>query len=262
MRGGGANAAPMARPSPDVGTVKPDTGLPPEPPWPKRLTAELFGTFALVFVAAGADTMASVSGGQVGPAARAVAPALIVAALIYAIGDCSGAHFNPAVSLAFTLKRLLPPRWLVPYWVAQITGAVLAAGLLTILFGSAAHDGVSRPHVAGGTALVIELLLTWFLVVVVLGTADRYRVVGPDAALAVGATIALCGLIALPIEGASMNPARSFGPGLVAGDLGDYPIYVLGPFAGATLATVLMTFLHGTKSADSKAEEAARGSQS
>jgi aquaporin Z len=138
---------------------------------------------------------------------------------------------------------------------------VVAAALLQLLFGDAAREGVNRPHVAGSTALAIETVLTWFLVTVVLGTADRYRVVGPDAALAVGATIALCGLIALPIEGASMNPARSFGPALVAGDLSDYPIYLIGPALGAALAAVLTTFLHGTTTDDGKAEEAARGSQ-
>ena len=233
-----------------------------EPPWPKRLTAEAFGTFALVFAAAGADTMASVSGGQVSPAARAVAPALTVAALIYAIGDSSGAHFNPVVSLAFALKRLFPARWLVPYWGAQLVGSVLAAALLSALFGDGIREGVTRPHVAGGTALVLETVLTWILVVVVLGTADRYRVVGPDAALAVGATIALCGLIALPIEGSSMNPARSLGPALIAGDLADYPIYLAGPILGATLAALLTRFLHGSRVDDGKAEEAARGSSS
>ena len=97
--------------------------------WPRRLTAETFGTFALVFVAVGADTMAAVSGGRVSEAARAVAPALMVAALIYAIGDVSGAHLNPVVSLAFALRRLVPVTWLVPYWAAQLAGAVLACVL-------------------------------------------------------------------------------------------------------------------------------------
>lgn len=250
----------MARPSPDRAQGQPEEAPPREPPWSRRLAAEAFGTFALVFVAAGADAMATVSGGQVGPAARAVAPALMVAALIYAIGDSSGAHFNPAVSLAFALKRLFPPRWLVPYWLAQVVGAVLAAALLGVLFGDAAREGVNRPHVAGATALALEAVLSWLLVVVVLGTADRYRVVGPDAALAVGATIALCGLIALPIDGASMNPARSLGPALVAGDLSNVPVYLVGPVAGAALGALLTTFLHGTTADDGKAEEAARGS--
>jgi MIP family channel proteins len=228
--------------------------------WPRRLTAETFGTFALVFVAVGADTMAAVSGGRVSEAARAVAPALMVAALIYAVGDVSGAHLNPVVSLAFALKRLVPVTWLVPYWAAQLAGAVLASVLVRALFGDAVRAGVSTPHVADGTAVTIEAVLTWLLVVVILGTADRHRIVGPNAALAVGATIALCGLIALPIEGASMNPARSAGPALVSGDLGNLWIYVVGPVIGASLAVVLMRFLHGRASdADDTAQEAARG---
>src|SRR5204862_6345127 len=112
-----------------------------EPPWSRRLAAELVGTFALVFVAAGADSMASISSDAITPAARAVAPALMVTALIYAIGDLSGAHFEPAVSLAFSLKRLLPARVLLPYWAAQFAGAVLAAVLLAVLFGYVVRAG-------------------------------------------------------------------------------------------------------------------------
>jgi aquaporin Z len=227
--------------------------------WPRRLAAEAFGTFALVFVAVGADAMAVVSGGDVSVAARAVAPALMVAAVIYAIGDVSGAHLNPAVSLAFSLKRLFPASWLVPYWAAQLVGAVAAALVVRWLFGDAVRAGVSTPHVPAETAVVLEAILTLLLVSVILGTADRHRIVGPDAALAVGATIALCGLIALPIDGASMNPARSFGPALVAADPGDLWIYVVGPVFGACLAVPIMWFLHGAKRTDVTAVEAARG---
>jgi aquaporin Z len=229
------------------------------PVWPRRLAAEAFGTFALVFVAVGGDAMAAVSGGEVSMAARAVAPALMVAALIYAIGDVSGAHLNPVVSLAFSLKRLFPAGWLVPYWSAQLVGAVAAALAVRWLFGDAVRAGVTTPHVPSETALVLEAILTLLLVTVILGTADRHRIVGPDAALAVGATIALCGLIALPIDGASMNPARSFAPAFVTGDYGDLWIYVLGPLIGACLAVPLMLFLHGAKAADGPAAEAAQG---
>jgi aquaporin Z len=231
-----------------------------QPDWPRRLTAEAFGTFALVFVAAGADVMARISGGEVSAAARAVAPALLVAAMIYSIGDSSGAHFNPVVTLAFGLKRLVPASWLPAYWIAQVVGAVGAALLLRALFGEAISAGVTTPKLVGpGTAVAIEAVLALLLVSVVLGTADRYRVVGPNAALAVGATIALCGLIALPIEGASMNPARSLGPALVAGQLGDLPIYLVGPVIGAVGAVLLTRFLHGSTDRDGMAEEAARG---
>ena len=226
-------------------------------PW-RRLSTEAFGTFALVFVAAGGDTMAAVSGGEISIAARAVAPALIVAAMIYALGDCSGAHLNPAVSLAFTARRLFPAQWLVPYWAAQLAGATSAAAVLAILFGPDARAGVSVPHVPPGTAVVIEGLLTLLLVTVILGTADRARVIGPNAALAVGATIAMAGLIALPISGASMNPARSFGPAIVEIDLTDLWIYTVGPVVGALLAVGLMTYLHGDRRRP-EALEAAEG---
>jgi MIP family channel proteins len=229
--------------------------------WSRRLVTEAFGTFALVFVAVGADAMASASGGQVSVAARAVAPALMVAGLIYAIGDGSGAHFNPVVSLAFALRRLFPASWLLPYWGAQLIGALAASLAVAVLLGSNLDAGVSRPHVAVGTALGLEVVLTLLLVSVILGTADRYRVVGHEAALAVGGTIALCGLIALPLEGASMNPARSLAPAIVAGDIGSVWIYICGPLLGAAVAVGLTRFLHGPTETDAKAREAAQGAQ-
>jgi aquaporin Z len=229
------------------------------PRWPRRLGAEAFGTFALVFVAVGGDAMASISG-EIGTAARAVAPALIVAAMIYAIGDVSGAHLNPVVSLAFTLKRLFPVASLIPYWAAQAIGGVAAALAVGALFGSAISAGVTRPTVGDSVALVVEAILSLLLVTVILGTADRHRVVGPEAAIAVGATIAACGLIALPITGASMNPVRSLAPALVAGDLAGVWIYILGPAVGAILAVVLTRFLHGPTELDPDAVRAARGS--
>src|SRR6267154_2455861 len=131
---------------------------PSDPGWLRRMAAEAFGTFALVFVAVGGDAMAVVSGGQVSVAARAVAPALMVAALIYAIGDTSGAHLNPVVSMAFALRRLIPARWLIPYWASQFAGALLAAALVEWLFGDAVRAGVSTPHVPDATAVVVEIV--------------------------------------------------------------------------------------------------------
>lgn len=229
--------------------------------WARRIATEAFGTFALVFVAVGADAMASLTGGAIGPAARAIAPALMVAALIYAIGDGSGAHFNPVVSLAFALKRLFPTSWLLPYWGAQILGALAACLLVGAMFGPHLTAGVSTPHAVSATvAIAIEATLTALLLIVILGTADRYRVVGHEAALAVGATIALCGLIALPVEGASMNPARSLGPAVVSGRLDDLWIYVLGPVLGASIGVLVTRFLHGSTDRDPVAVEAATGS--
>ena len=228
--------------------------------WARRLAAEALGTAALVFVAGGADAAARLSGGEVSAAARAVAPALLVMALIYALGDASGAHFNPVVSLAFTLKRLFPAAWLLPYWAAQLGGALVGAVAVRWLFGDAAAAGISRPLLVDPrTAVVIEAILTTILVTVILGTADRHRLIGPNAALAVGATIALCGLVALPIEGASMNPARSFGPAVVGAKLGDLWIYVLGPLVGAVVAVIVTSVVHGPPEPDESAREAAQG---
>ena len=131
----------------------------------QRLAAEMAGTFALVFVAAGADTFAIVSQGEVDVQARAVAPALIVAALIYGFSDASGAHFNPVATLAFAVKRSFPWSLVLPYWAGQLTGAIAAAAALRLLFGPvAASAGVPAPHVDPGIAVVLEFILTWLLV--------------------------------------------------------------------------------------------------
>ncbi len=179
-------------------------------------------------------------------------------AFIYALGDASGAHFNPAVTLGFGLRRVFPWRWVPWYWAAQLLGALGAGGMLALLFGGAVDGAVTRPHVPAVTAAIVEVFLGWLLLTVILGTADRFRIVGPNAALAVGGTIALCGLIAEPLTGASMNPARSLGPAIVAGQLGDAWIYLVGPFAGMLLAVAFTTAVHGTPN-DRKPIEAATG---
>lgn len=225
----------------------------------RRIAAETFGTFALVFVAVGGDAMGRLAPDRIDSTALAAAPGLMVAALIYAIGDVSGAHLNPAVTLAFVMKRLFPVAWLPIYWVAQLAGAILASGVVAILFGVTVDAGVSTPHVPAGTAVALEVVLTTLLATVILGTADRARIVGPNAALAVGATIALAGLIARPIEGASMNPARSLGPALVTGRLESVWIYVLAPLVGAGLAVLVTLLLHGSAERSRRAIEAAQG---
>lgn len=211
----------------------------------RRLFAELLGTFALTFVAAGGEVIAVISGGLVSPAARAVAPGLLVMALIYTLGSQSGAHFNPVVTLAFTLRQDFPWRRVPGYWGAQVVGAVLAALLLRVLFGLVGHLGATLPRHGAIEALVMEVVLTFLLVTVILGTATNHRLTGPNAAIAVGGTIALIGLFAAPISGASMNPARSLGPFLVSGQLADAWIYIVGPFAGALLAVGVAWLLRG-----------------
>jgi MIP family channel proteins len=255
--------SPAVREGPDREQTPREHGeAPPKPTFVIRLLTEVIGAFALTFVAAGGDAAARLTGGEVTPFARALAPGLLVMALIYAIGDRSGAHFNPAVTLAFTLRRLFPPKWLVPYWIAQLAGAIAAAALLRVLLGDAAAAGVTSPKVVEpAVAAVIEVLLTAILVTVILGTADRYELIGPNAAIPVGATIALCGLVALPIEGASMNPARSAGPALISGDIGSLWIYVVGPVIGALAAVLLARLVHGPTPAGQLPREAAMGSR-
>ena len=228
-------------------------------PLSRRLLAEGLGTFALVFIAVGGDAMATLSGGEIGSAARAVAPGLMVGALIYSIGDVSGAHFNPVVTAAFALKRVFPARLVPGYWLSQSVGALIAALLVRGLLGDAVTAGVSTPHVGAGTAVVLEAILTGLLVTIILGTADRARIVGPDAAIAVAATISLAGLIAAPIEGASMNPIRSLAPALVTGRLEDVWVYLVGPTIGGLVALSLNLYLHGHHAADARTRDAAQG---
>jgi aquaporin Z len=222
------------------------------------LFAEALGTFFLTFVAAGGEVVASVTNGAVSDAAKVVAPGLVVMAFVYAVGDVSGAHFNPAVTLAFAIRGVFQRTCVPAYWLAQVGAAIGAAAVLRALFGDVEHLGASQVrHVSAGGGLVIEILLTLILVTVILNTATRARVLGPNAAIAVGATIALCGLVAGPITGASMNPARSLGPAIVAGFGDNWWLYVVGPFIGAVLAVTATEILHPRR--DGKEVDAAEG---
>lgn len=214
----------------------------------RRLLAELLGTFLLTLVAAGGPVIAAATHQRLGHASEVVAPALMVMAIIYALGDVSGAHLNPAVTLTFTLRRVFPWGRVPGYWAVQVAGAVLAALLLRVLFGNVGHLGATLPHHGHGTSLVMEIVLTGVLVTIILGTADAHRIVGHNAALAVAGTIALLGLFASPVSGASMNPARSLGPDLIAGTMGSYWIYLVGPACGALLAIGFAIAFHGSGS--------------
>ena len=213
-------------------------------PW-RRHCAELVGALLLTFVAAGSEVVATLHPGEVGPATRAAAPGLVVLALIYAVSDVSGAHFNPVVTLSFALRGDFRWRFVPTYWLAQLAGAAAAAGLLRGMFGPIADLGTSTPHSTTTVALGIEAVITTTLVLVVLGTATRAGTVGPQAALAVGATIALNGLVFAPISGASMNPARSFGPALVSGHLDHAWLYVVGPLLGGLVAVLVIWIIKG-----------------
>ncbi|MGI8429028.1 MAG: MIP/aquaporin family protein [Solirubrobacteraceae bacterium] len=215
----------------------------------RRLLAELVGTLLLTLVAAGGDTIEAATHQPLGHAAKVVAPALMVTALIYAIGGISGAHLNPAVTLAFAVRGDFPPRRALLYLAAQACGAMLAALALIALFGNVGHLGATLPHLGSVTSLAMEVVLTATLVLVILCTAAAGpRLVGHNSALAVGATIALLGLFASPVSGASMNPARSLGPALIGGRMESYWIYLAGPVAGALIAVALATCFYGRPS--------------
>ena len=177
--------------------------------------------------------------------------------MIYAIGNVSGAHFNPAVTTAFALRGAFPWRRVPLYWVAQLAGAFVAAGLLRSMFGDVEHLGATIPRYGVARGFVMEVVLTTILVSVVLGTATRHRSIGANAAIASGAAVALCSLFSRPVSGASMNPARSLAPAVVSGDLHALWIYLVAPFVGASLATLAMRVLHSHKHASER--EAAQG---
>ncbi len=213
----------------------------------RRLFSELLGTFLLVTSGAGAGVVDAVSHGQVGRGAAVVAPGLTVMAIILFMGAVSGAHLNPAVSIAFAARGDFPWRRVPGYVLVQLAGATLAVLLLDAMFGQAGKLGATLPGagIDDGTALAMEIMLTVGLVSTILGTASRSQNVGPLSAVAVGGYIVLAGLWSSPISGASMNPARSFGPDLVRGDFSHYWVYLVGPLAGALLAVAFAFVLRG-----------------
>lgn len=221
------------------------------------LLTELFGTFALTFVGAGAIVIQELSAGELTYVARVAAPGLIVMALIYAVGNVSGAHINPAVTFAFALRGDFSWARVPSYIIVQLLGALAAGGTLYALFGSAGHVGANIPHHGIVQSFVMEIILTTFLVTVIIGTATGHQVVGPNAGIAVGATIIMCGLFADPVSGASMNPARSIGPGIVGGQAEYLWLYIAGPLIGAAIAVVLNFAMHGKP--NPREEEAASG---
>jgi len=213
----------------------------------RRLVAETLGAFLLTLVAAGPNTISAATGHAISQSAADVAPGLLVMALIYTIGDVSGAHFNPVVTLAFAIRDDFPWKRVPGYMASQFVGAIAAAVLLRVLFGDVGHLGATlpAPDLPAVVPLVMEAVLTCLLVTVILGTAHDTRLVGHNAALAVGGAIALAALFSSPVSGASMNPARSLGPALVSGDVGSLWIYIVGPLLGALLATLIAWILHG-----------------
>jgi aquaporin Z len=218
----------------------------PNQEW-RRLFSELYGTFLLVIVAAGGGMMSQAFPDTIDRSAAVVAPGLMVMAIILFMGKVSGAHLNPAVSLAFAARGDFPWRRVPGYIVVQLIGATLAALFLHAVIDVSAELG-SNYVAAGysdGQGYLMEALLTLGLVSVILGTASGAQNIGVLGALGVGGYIALAGLWGSPISGASMNPARTFGPDLVSGTFSDYWVYVAGPLTGALVAVAFAYALRG-----------------
>ena len=202
----------------------------------KKLLAEVFGTFALVFAGTGAIVINNASGGMITHVGVALTFGLIVMAMVFAIGDVSGAHLNPAVTVAFWLARRHPGNEIVPYILAQLLGAFAASSLLKVLFTEHPTLGATLPAGSFLQSWILECVLTWLLMFVVLCVSTGAREKGITAAIAVGGVIALEALFAGPICGASMNPARSFAPAVMSGNLYGLWIYLTAPFVGSLLA--------------------------
>ena len=213
------------------------------------LLAEVIGTFFLTFVSVLPISVAAATG-HLHNIDKVVPAGMVVAAQIYALGPVSGAHFNPAVTLGFALRKAFPWHCVPLYWIAQLIGATAAGALNLALYGPIAHDGATLPNAGIWQSFVLEVAFTFLLMLIILSTSNQHRIVGPNAALAVGLVIALDGLIGGAASGASMNPARSLGPAIFGGTLDTVWIYILAPAAGAALAVGAMYLLHGPVNGD------------
>lgn len=202
----------------------------------RKLLAEFLGTFALLFAGTGAIVIDQVTGGAITHPGIALTFGLIVLAMIYTFGDVSGAHLNPAVTIGFAVARRFGWREVPGYVTVQLGGALLASATLRFLFPSSPTLGATLPAGTASQSFVLEVILTFLLMLVVLSVSTGAKEKGITAGIAVGAVIALEAMFAGPICGASMNPVRSLAPALVSGHMGHLWIYLLAPMVGALLA--------------------------
>lgn len=212
----------------------------------KRYIAELTGTFALVFCGTGAIVIDQQTNGTVTHVGVAITFGFIVMSMIYALGNISGAHLNPAVSIAFAVGKKFPLKELLPYIISQVLGALLASGLLKLLFPENTTLGATIPAGSDMQSFVLETILTFFLMLVILNVAHGSKEQGMFAGLAIGSVVLLEAMFAGPICGASMNPARSIAPALMSGHLESIWVYVTAPVVGAVIAVPVYNYLKPT----------------
>jgi aquaporin NIP len=212
-----------------------------------KYLAELIGTFALVFCGTGAIVINQQTGGIVTHVGIAITFGLIVMAMIYSLGDISGAHLNPAVTIAFTIAKRLDVKQTLPYIISQLIGAFLASFTLRILFPSNDTLGATLPSGSDMQSFLLEVILSFFLMLVIINVATGSKEQGMFAGLAIGFTVLLEAMFAGPVCGASMNPARSIAPAIVSGHLEHLWIYIAAPISGAGLAIPIYKILHPKK---------------
>ena len=218
----------------------------PRPDLGRRAGAEGLAAFTLVFAGAGAIVANAEYGGALGTVGIALVFGLVIMVMVYATGHLSGAHINPAVTLAFTLSRHFPPREALAYIAAQCAGAIAASFVLLAIWPSQpAQLGATTASVGAGSALVYEAVLSAFLMFVIMAVATDTRAVGAAAAIAIGGTIGLDALVGGPVTGASMNPARSLGPALAAWEWRGFWIYLVGPIGGTALGGLAYQLVRG-----------------
>ncbi|MGJ8666220.1 MAG: MIP/aquaporin family protein [Patiriisocius sp.] len=204
----------------------------------KRFIAEFIATFALVFCGTGAMVINDFTGGTVSHAGVAITFGLIVMAMIYAYGDISGAHMNPAVTIGFAFAKKFPWKEVPYYAVAQIGGAFLASGILYYLFPESETLGATLPQIDVFKVFIFEIILTFFLMLVIINISTGSKEIGVIAGIAIGSVVLLEAMFAGPITGASMNPARSISPAVVSGNMQHLWLYIIGPIIGCIIAVL------------------------
>lgn len=210
----------------------------------KKNLAEFIGTFALVFCGTGAIIIDQETNGAVSHVGIAITFGLTVMSMIYALGNISGCHINPAVTIAFTIANRFPVKEVFPYLISQLAGALLASVTLKLLFPHSETLGATLPSGSALQSFILELILTFFLMLVIINVATGSKEQGLFAGLAIGAVVLLEAMFAGPVCGASMNPARSVSPAIVSGHMENLWIYIAAPISGAAAAIPVCTFLN------------------